>query len=105
VRIVAEVRVFVRNTLPTVDVAVGAMMMNNMASILATPPDGSLKEDQVLAQKLVKQALEMVEKARGNGANPECERVLVAVLYNMGLMSEVCMLTSRAQPVNNLILV
>ncbi|KAF9513802.1 hypothetical protein BS47DRAFT_1393009 [Hydnum rufescens UP504] len=84
-------------TLTSEDRCRGAMMTNNMASILATPPDGSLKEDQVLAHTLAKQALEMVEKARGNGANPECERALVAVLYNMGLMSEIASENAEAQ--------
>lgn len=67
-------------------------MKNNMASILATPPDSSLSADKAWARKLAKQALDIVTHIRGHEANPECERTMVAILYNMGLMSEVSLI-------------
>ena len=66
----------------------GAMLMNNLSSLFLSS-NANVAQARAWATK----ALEVTEKAREGTRNPEpvpeCESVIAAVLFNLGMLSEV----------------
>ncbi|KAG9126088.1 hypothetical protein FRC07_004931 [Ceratobasidium sp. 392] len=86
------------NRTPTItDRCRGALLMNNLAEIFATPTS-SRKADIEQAAAWAKKGLAVAQKARGeivpdkkpssDDPTPICESVLAVLVYNLGMLSE-----------------
>lgn len=65
--------------------------MNNLASLFASPPTNSTSQARLWALKAlsITEAARAEEEKRANKPVEECEHVLAAILFNLGMLHEV----------------